>query len=85
MKLKNNRILLDEIDKKISLLLNERFLIVEQIKKIKEELSLEVLDQNREKEVLENNIKYVDEKYSKSFLEIFNTILKVSKDIQENE
>jgi len=85
MKLKNNRILLDEIDKKISLLLNERFLIVEQIKKIKEELSLEVLDQNREKEVLENNIKYVDEKYSKSFLEIYNTILKVSKDIQENE
>lgn len=85
MKLKDKRTLLDEVDKKITLLLNERFLIIEKIKEIKEELSLEVLDHKREKEVIENNIKYVNEKYTKSFLEIYNTILKVSKDIQKNE
>jgi len=85
MKLKNKRAQIDEIDKKIAILLNERFLIIEEIKKIKEEENLLVEDKNRESEVIVNNGKYIETKYHNYYKKIYEVIFSSSKDIQQHE
>lgn len=83
MKLNDQRNLLNNIDEKISKLLNERFLIIEEIKKIKQKENIEITDLKREKEVISKNEKYVYEDYQKDFHKVYQMILKVSKDIQK--
>lgn len=85
MKLSEKRVLLDEIDAQISKLLNERFIIIEEIKKIKKAKEIPILDENREFEVINNNKKYVNLKYQESFKEIYLEILKTSKKLQSDE
>ncbi|HAP34512.1 MAG TPA: chorismate mutase [Bacteroidetes bacterium] len=52
------RIKIDEIDQKLVELLNERAHYADEIGKIKEQLGLEAYSPKREKEVLENILKY---------------------------
>ena len=52
------RIKIDDIDKKLVDLLNERAKYVDEIGKIKEKLSLSAYSPEREKEVLEHVMKY---------------------------
>lgn len=85
MKLNEKRVLLDKIDAKISKLLNERFLVVEDIKKIKEEEQIPILDTNRETEVINKNIIYINDKYQNSFKEIYEVIMNTSKELQKDE
>ena len=85
MKLSEKRVLLDEIDAQISKLLNERFIIIEEIKKIKKAKEIPILDESREFEVINNNKKYVNLKYQESFKEIYLEILKTSKKLQSDE
>lgn len=82
MTLDDARLLLDEIDKLISTLLNKRFVVVSNIKKIKEEVSLPITDLKREKAVIDNNQQYILKEYHEQFKEVYQTIIKVSKDIQ---
>lgn len=85
MKLKNKRAQIDEIDKKIAILLNERFLIIEEIKKIKKGENLLVEDKKRESEVIVNNSKYIETKYHDYYKKIYEVIFASSKDIQQHE
>lgn len=83
MKLNEAREHLDKIDKQISKLLNKRFQIMKEIKEIKEKNQLPVENLNREKVVLENNKQYVSPSFHSEFSEVYQTIIKVSKDIQK--
>ena len=57
-KIEHWRIKIDEIDQKLVELLNERAHYADEIGKIKEQLGLEAYSPKREKEVLENILKY---------------------------
>lgn len=85
MKLNEQRNHLDKIDEEISKLLNKRFQVVKKIKKIKKEEKLPIFDIKRETAVINNNLKYLDKEFQKEFIEIYQTILKTSKDFQEDE
>lgn len=83
MKLNETRKIIDDIDKKIAILLNERFNIVKEIKQIKEKQNIEIFDLKREQEVINNNKVYILNEFQEQFIEIYQTIIKVSKEIQK--
>ena len=83
MKLSKKRDILDELDKKITKLLNERFIIVEKIKKIKEQDDIPITDIKREKQVIATNKQYIDERFHKQFENIYQALIEASKEIQE--
>lgn len=83
MKLSKKRDILDELDKKITKLLNERFIIVEKIKKIKEHDDIPITDIKREKQVIAANKQYIDERFHKQFENIYQALIEASKEIQE--
>lgn len=82
MKLNKKRNLIDEIDKKIAMLLNERFIVVEEIKEIKQQQNIPITDLKREREVIDKNKKYINERFYKQYEEIYKTLLDASKEIQ---
>lgn len=83
MKLNDKRKEIDNIDEQITKLLNKRFLVVKEIKQIKEEENINVLDQNREKQVIDNNKKFINKEFHNQFEVIYKTIMEMSKDIQK--
>lgn len=84
-KLEICRDLIDSIDNQIIELYVKRMEIVKEITKLKIDNNLPVLDQNREKIMLEKNLEkikdYEFKKYYKSVLEGF---LKASKEMQKD-
>ena len=84
-KLEICRDLIDSIDNQIIELYVKRMEIVKEITKLKIENDLPVLDQNREKIMLEKNLEKIKghefKKYYKSVLEGF---LKASKEMQKD-
>ena len=75
---------IDEIDSKIIALLKKRLEIIKIIKDYKEKNNIPILDNNREKEILSNIKKNIeDEKDLVFYSHIYETILKESKDIQK--
>lgn len=85
MKLKDKRVLLDEIDKEIATLLNKRFNIINEIKQIKKQEKIQILDPKREQEIITNNKKYLKTQYHDNFEKVYKVILEVSKDQQKDE
>lgn len=83
MKLKNKREKLNKIDKKLTKLLNERFLVVLDIKTIKEDENIDIVDLKREKEVIESNKKYINQEFYEQFIKVYNTIMSCSKELQK--
>ncbi len=83
MKLNKKRQEIDEVDVEISKLLNKRFLIIQEIKKIKEQSNIDILDEAREKEVIHKNKKYIKEDFYIQFEQIYYAIMAASKDIQK--
>ncbi|WP_300410481.1 chorismate mutase [Lagierella sp.] len=73
----------DSIDKKINELFIRRLDIVKKIKKEKIQLNLETIDRKREKEIFENLENYTKVEYHQYSHDLFENIIRISKDFQE--
>ena len=73
---------IDEIDKKIALLFNDRMEIVSKIRDIKKANNLSTYNEEREKSLINNNKEFVKKEYQEYFIELEKQILKLSKDYQ---
>ncbi|MBO4667381.1 MAG: chorismate mutase [Bacilli bacterium] len=73
---------IDEIDKQISILFNERMNIVKKINIYKKNNNIDVLDTKREEYLLQENLKHVDKEYQDLYLELEKKILSLSKEYQ---
>ncbi|MDL2292482.1 chorismate mutase [Acholeplasma sp. OttesenSCG-928-E16] len=73
---------IDDIDDIIIKSLEERYKIIESIKLVKKENNLSILDNKREEEIFK---KIIDKKldHQKDIINIYQLILKLSKDNQE--
>lgn len=83
MKLNERRKEIDQIDQQITKLLNERFIIVKEIKEIKNKENIKTLDEQREQEVINNNKKFIEIEFHEQFIQIYKTIMDASKDFQD--
>ncbi|MGC8867061.1 MAG: chorismate mutase [Elusimicrobiales bacterium] len=72
---------IDIIDKKIIMLLDERFEIVKRIGVIKKRLKLPITDKKREKEIL-TKVNKISFNYSKQITKLYTHIIKLSKGIE---
>lgn len=81
-KLQEYRQEIEKIDKEIFKLLSERMEISSKIGEFKKENNLPIFDAKREEELKEKNLVGVDEKYRYACGEVFELILKLSKDFQ---
>ena len=81
-KLEICRDLIDSIDNQIIELYVKRMEIVKEITKFKIENNLPVLDQNREKIMLEKNLEKIkDDEFKKYYKSVLEGFLKASKEI----
>lgn len=83
MKLNKIRIKIDEVDLRLAKLLNERFLLVEEVKQIKKDENINVENKSREDDVINNNIKHINSEFHEMYKEIYQTIFKTSKEYQK--
>ncbi|BAL61546.1 chorismate mutase [Melissococcus plutonius] len=82
--LMKNRMEINQIDKKIIQLLEQRMSIVSTIASIKKERKIPILDTNREGEVIEIvREELIEKDYEESILAIFQSILTQSKEFQK--
>lgn len=82
-KLEELRNTIDSIDESIAKLLSERFSTAEKIGYLKKESGIEITDQTREKEVIENAKSAVADKYKDSTENVFKMIINESKNLQK--
>ncbi len=79
------RDLIDSIDNQIIELYVKRMEIVKEITKLKRESNLPILDQNREKIMLEKNLEKIkDNEFKKYYKDVLEGFLKASKEIQKD-
>ena len=84
-KLEICRDLIDSIDNQIIELYVKRMEIVKEITKLKIENDLPVLDQNREKIMLEKNLEKIkDDEFKKYYKDVLEGFLKASKEMQKD-
>lgn len=84
-KLEICRDLIDSIDNQIIELYVKRMEIVKEITKLKIENDLPVLDQNREKIMLEKNLEKIkDNEFKKYYKDVLEGFLKASKEMQKD-
>ena len=84
-KLEICRDLIDSIDNQIIELYVKRMEIVKEITKLKIENGLPVLDQNREKIMLEKNLEKIkDHEFKKYYKSVLEGFLKASKEMQKD-
>ena len=81
-KLKEYRAEIEKLDSEIADLLVKRMKLSKKIGNYKKENGLPVFDPQRELELKEKNILAVEQEYQRAYQEVFETILKVSKDLQ---
>lgn len=81
-KLAELRAEIEQIDKDLANLIAKRMETSLKIGQFKKENNLSVYDPKREEELKEKNLSLVEEKFRSGYMEIFETILKVSKDMQ---
>lgn len=82
--LEKQRNKIDEIDKKLVHLFEERMNMVAEIAKIKQDNKLNVFDKNREEKVIEKVQSYVNNKnYERSVSELFKSLMAITKDYQK--
>lgn len=74
------RMQIDELDKSIMDLLDQRLNIARKIGRVKKQEKIATLDKNREIDILKSADKY---KNSKQIKDIYSQIFKSSKDVQE--
>lgn len=84
-KLEICRDLIDSIDNQIIELYVKRMEIVKEITNLKIENDLPVLDQNREKIMLEKNLEKIkDDEFKKYYKDVLEGFLKASKEMQKD-
>lgn len=76
------RLEINDIDKQIAILFNERMNIVKKINTYKKNNNIDVLDTKREEYLLQENLKHVDKEYQDLYLELEKKILSLSKEYQ---
>lgn len=82
--LEKARIEINRIDKEIAKLFEQRMKVVEAVIDYKIKNGMEILDSNREKEVIERNKSLIaDKKYERYYLEFIINMMKISKDYQK--
>ena len=81
-KLDGYRLEIEKIDKELFDLIAKRMAISSKIGEYKKENDLPIFDAQREKELKEKNLLNVEEKYRFACGEVFELILKLSKDFQ---
>ncbi len=82
--LKEIRGRIDEIDKKIVMLMEERLHIVEEVALYKKQNNMKIFDEKREQEVIERNLKNVRDNGLKRYIEIIlKDIMDSSKEYQK--
>lgn len=85
MELNRARTEINNIDKEIVALLEKRFNIVNEIGCYKRKQHLPVYDEDRENQVIQNCIIFLENKeYSKCIDDIYFQIMRTCKDIQNN-
>lgn len=78
------RLKINEVDKKIAALFEERMNAVEEVVAYKIENNMQVLDASREKELIQKNMNYIkNEKYKNSYSKFMNEVLKISRNYQQ--
>ena len=82
--LNNLREELDKIDKTIAGQFEARMNVITKIAQYKIENNLPTYDASRESFIIERNKSYVSSKYQQYYGELFGTVLKVSKQYQDN-
>lgn len=83
-KLERARKEINRIDKEIAKLFQERMRAVEDVIEYKIENRMEILDSNREKEVIEKNKALITEKkYEKYYVDFIINMMKISKEYQK--
>lgn len=87
MRLEELRTTVDEIDNKLIALLGERMRIIKSISHIKKAEKNGIVDENREKDIIERMKKKSKEHglNEEFIMEIFEIILNNSRKVQENE
>lgn len=76
---------IDEIDSEIIKLYEKRMGVVKSVIKYKVENNIPVLDKSREGNMLEKNLKKIEnEDYKKYYQDVLNGYLKASKDMQND-
>ena len=73
---------IERIDKDLAKLINERMNISLKIGEFKKTNGISVFDPKREEELKNINVAKVEKRFQKAYSEIFDVILKVSKDAQ---
>jgi len=73
---------IEELDSKIAELLVRRMELSKKIGEYKKEQGLQIYDPKREEELKNKNILQVNEEYRRAYQQVFETILKVSKELQ---
>lgn len=77
---------IDEIDKEITRLFEERMDIVIKVGEYKKQNNLPVFNKAREDEVIEKNIGYLNNKdYAEGLKQFFINIMNISKDLEDKE
>ncbi|NMA05622.1 MAG: chorismate mutase [Acholeplasmataceae bacterium] len=77
------RMKITEIDREIAKLFNERFKVVKEIKEYKKLHNLPITDKEREKALLKENLKYIDEEFSQFFIIFYDALMNISKEYQK--
>lgn len=82
MTLENLRREITDIDREIMKLFEKRMNIAKEIAKIKKQIGLDILDKDRELQVIENNLSLIVEEYKKEAEILTKTIMELSKNVQ---
>lgn len=84
-KLENARLIINEVDKKMLELFKERMKAVREVAVYKKENNLAVFDSKREEELINKNLKLLNnEELNDYYLTFLNGVLKSSKDYQKD-
>lgn len=81
-KLVEYRTEIEKLDSEIAELLVKRMELSKKIGAYKKENGLQIFDAKREEELKQKNILQVNEEYRRAYQQVFETILKVSKELQ---
>ena len=80
------RIKIDEIDREITRLFEERMNTVIKVGGYKKANNLPVLNKEREKQVIEKNINYLSNKeYSEALKVFYNNLMNIAKDLEHKK
>lgn len=82
--LENNRLKINEIDKKIAELFEQRMYAASQIALYKKENNIPVFDSSREQEILKNEVEYIkNEELKEYYLTFIQDLMNISKEYQK--